>query len=267
MSLFEWWRERRREKLLEVPFSPAHRAVLEHRIKRYRSLDAAQQQHLRDMVQVFIAEKNWEGCGGLRLTDEMKVIIAAQACLLVLELPHRLYENVDSILVYPSAVLRPEQRAGIFMRQRELVSTGATALLGEAQLHGSVVLAWDRVLRDTTYPYTGHNLVYHEFAHQLDMLDGDADGTPPLASREERQRWREVCERTFHELRARVAGSSGYAEDSGLDAYGATNEAEFFAVATEHFFDRPRQLREAEPALYDVLMAFYRQDPARDGVE
>lgn len=263
--MFEWWREKRREKLLETPFPEAYRHVLERDIKRYCKLDAARQKRLRDMVQVFVAEKNWEGCGGLTLTDEMKVVVAAQACVLVLELPHRLYENVESILVYPSVVLRPEQSMGIFMRPRELVSGGVTALLGEAQQHGSVVLAWDRVLRDTMTPHTGHNLVYHEFAHQLDMLDGDADGTPPLTSRDERQRWHEVCERAFLALRARVTHPRSHHEaQGGLDAYGATNEAEFFAVATEQFFDQPHELLRDEPALYGILAEFYRQDPARD---
>jgi Mlc titration factor MtfA (ptsG expression regulator) len=108
------------------------------------------------------------------------------------------------------------------------------------------------------HPRDGHNLVYHELAHKLDMLDGYADGTPPLATRQQRQRWHEVCERSFLDLRARTERG----EPTFLDSYGAVDEAEFFAVATEHFFDQPRELRLAEPALYEVLSAFYRQDPA-----
>jgi Mlc titration factor MtfA (ptsG expression regulator) len=170
-----------------------------------------------------------------------------------------LYENVDAILVYPSTVLRPAPKLGVFMRSGAVLASGPIALLGEAHhVRGPVVLAWDRVLRDGKQPQHGHNLVYHEFAHKLDLLDGHADGTPPLAALEERQRWHAVCERVFLELRAR----SERGEPTFLDEYGATNEAEFFAVATEHFFDQPRAFRDAERELYEVLRAFYRQDPA-----
>jgi Mlc titration factor MtfA (ptsG expression regulator) len=188
----------------------------------------------------------------------MKVTIAAQACLLVLELPHRLYENVESILVYPSTVLRPAQTAGVFVRPHGLIASGPIALLGEAHLGGPVILAWDRVVRDGRQRGEGHNLVYHEFAHKLDMLDGRSDGTPPLASREDRKRWQVVCERVFLDLRARIDRG----EPTFIDQYGASDEAEFFAVVTEHFFDEPHELREAEPELYGVFSAFYRQDPA-----
>jgi MtfA peptidase len=257
-AMFEWWRERRREKILEQPFPDAMLAVLERNVKHYPLLTPTEQKHLRDLVQVFVAEKSWEGCGGLTLTDEMKVTIAAQACLLVLALPHRLFENVESILVYPSTVLRPAETPGVFVQARELIVGEPTALFGEAHQRGPVVLAWDRVLWDGRRPHDGHNLVYHEFAHKLDMLDGDADGTPPLASSEERERWRVVCERAFLALRKRVRrGGHGV-----IDDYGATNEAEFFAVVTEHFFDRPTELQQAEPELYDLLREFYRQDPA-----
>jgi Mlc titration factor MtfA (ptsG expression regulator) len=256
--MFEWWRERQREKILAQAFPAAHIAVLERNVPHYRRLAPDTQQRLRNLVQVFIAEKHWEGCGGLTLTDEMQVTVAAQACLLVLELPHRLYENVESILVYPSTVMRPAQRAGVFMHTNAMIASGPIALLGEAHLGGPVILAWDRVLRDSAQPCDGHNLVYHEFAHKLDMLDGRADGTPPFASQEELQRWQAVCERAFLALRAR----SERGEATFIDAYGATAEAEFFAVVTEHFFENPLELREVEPELYEVFSAFYRQDPA-----
>lgn len=257
--MFDWWRERKRDKILEQPFPAEHVEVLERNVKHYQRLPPEAQQRLRDLVQVFVAEKNWEGCGGLELTDEMKVTIAAQACLLVLELPHRLFENVESILVYPSTVLRPEQKDGVFVRSSSVVASGPIALLGEAHVRGPVILAWDRVLRDGKQPRDGNNLVYHEFAHKLDMLDGHPDGTPPLASRAERERWHRVFERAFLALRQR----SERGQRTFIDEYGATNEAEFFAVATEHFFDQPRELRAADAALYEALSEFYRQDPAR----
>jgi len=262
IKMFEWWRERRREKILQEPFPGELEAFLTRNVGHYGRLDDGERKRLRDLVQVFIAEKHWEGCGGLVLTDEMRVTIAAQACLLVLALPHRLYENVESIFVYPSTVVRPEQKAGVFVQPRQVVASGPLALYGEAHLRGPVVLAWDRVLRDSRNKRDGHNLVYHEFAHKLDMLDGSADGTPPLLSHDERARWREVCERAYLDLRARTERG----EATFIDEYGATSEAEFFAVVTEHFFDQPQALRREEPALYEVLTAFYRQDPAaREG--
>jgi Mlc titration factor MtfA (ptsG expression regulator) len=139
-----------------------------------------------------------------------------------------------------------------------VVASGPVALLGEAHVRGPVVLAWDRVLRDGQRPRDGNNVVYHEFAHKLDMLDSRADGTPPLATYEEIARWQHVCEHVFLELRARTERG----QPTFIDEYGATNEAEFFAVATEHFFEQARALQRAEPELYEVLRAFYRQDPA-----
>jgi MtfA peptidase len=256
--MFDWWRERKREKILQSSFPEQHLAVLERNVKHYLRLDPDGQKRLRDLVQIFIAEQRWEGCGGLTLTDEMKVTIAAQACLLVLELPQQHYDNLEAILVYPSTVLRPEARNGVFVHSGELVPSGPLALLGEAHHHGPVILAWDRVLRDGRRPNDGHNLVYHEFAHKLDMLDGHADGTPPLHSRELRQHWHDVFEAAFLELRERADRG----EPTFIDAYGATNEAEFFAVVTEHFFDQPEELREENAELYAALSAFYRQDPA-----
>jgi len=256
--MFEWWHERKRAEILQTPFEPAWRATLERNVAHFARLTDDEQRRLQDLTQVFIAEKAWEGCGGLALTDEVRVTIAAQACLLVLELPHRMYREVDSILVYPSTVLRPAQADGVFVRARDPIARGPVALLGEAHHGGPVVLAWDRVLRDGKRPQDGHNLVYHEFAHKLDMLDGSADGTPPLHDRAALARWSRACEAAFLQLREQTA----HGQPSLLDSYGATNEAEFFAVATEHFFDRPRSLREQLPALYDVLAAFYRQDPA-----
>jgi MtfA peptidase len=256
--MFDWWRERQREKILRQPFPEEHIGLLERNVKHYRRLDVNARKRLRDLVQVFIAEKRWEGCGGLSLTDEMRVTIAAQACLLVLELPHRMYEKVESILVYPSIFVRPAPRPWVFVQPSSPLVSGPIALHGEAHPRGPVILAWDGVPREGVRPRDGYNLVYHEFAHQLDMLDGRADGTPELATREELQRWQAVCERVFLDLRERAERG----EATFIDEYGATDEAEFFAVVTEHFFDQPLELRQAEPELYAVFSAFYRQDPA-----
>lgn len=226
-------------------------------VAHYCVLDEAERAELHAMMQVFVDEKNWEGCGGLELTYEMRVTVAAQACLLQLALPHDYYRNVQSILIYPSTVVPPERHPGVFERMDGPVAT-PVPILGQAFLQGPVILVWDAVLRGARHPEQGHNLVYHEFAHKLDMLDGDANGTPPIADIEQFAQWVVVCSREFLRLR-RLIEQGG---KTFLDAYGATNEAEFFAVATEEFFDRPVALKEHSPSLYEVLGLYYRQDPA-----
>lgn len=252
-----WLKDRKRRKWLEEPFPQGWREILEAGVVHYGLLDAEEKARLEDFIRIFIQEKNWEGCGGLELNDEIRVSIAGQAGLLVLGLPHQFYENVRSILVYPSAVVTPERTAGNFEIPQGPVHSGIP-ILGEAQLHGPVILVWDSVKRHARHPEEGHNVVYHEFAHKLDMLDGAADGTPILANREAMNRWIEVCQAEFVKLRERTdRGQSTY-----LDRYGATNEAEFFAVATEYFFDKPRDMLRHEEGLYEVLRDFYLQDPA-----
>ena len=252
-----WLRDRRRRRLLAEPFPPEWERIIRTNVAHDVSLDDAERGRLRDFVRVFVAEKDWEGCGGLEMTDEIRVTIAAQAGLLALGLPHEHYANVHSILVYPTTILTPERPAGSFEVQRGPVASGVP-ILGEAQLRGPVLLVWDAVRRNARHPEQGHDVVYHEFAHKLDMADGTIDGTPRLRGREATRRWAEVCERSFLALRSKVERG----QQTFLDQYGATNEAEFFAVATEFFFDRPSAMKRREPELYELLQSFYGQDPA-----
>ena len=255
--MWHWIRDHRRKSILDIPFPMAWESYLTCNVAHYLRLKEDEKKHLRDLVQVFIAEKNWEGCGGLKLNDEIKVTVAAQACLMILALPHDLFRGVESILIYPSTVMAPERKLGVFEMPGTLIS-GPTAILGQAHLHGPVILVWDSVLRNARHPESGHNVVYHEFAHKLDMLDGHADGTPPLDNPEQYKRWVEVCSREFLNLRALTRTG----KRTFMDAYGAVNEAEFFAVATECFFDRPVEMKKNHTDLYAVLRGFYRQDPA-----
>lgn len=255
--MFDWLRDGRRDETRKRPFPPEWEAILRTNVSHYCVLDEAERAELQAMMQVFLEEKQWEGCGGLDLNDEIRVTIAAQACLLQLGLPHDYYHNVESILVYPSAVIAPEQQTGVFERLNNPLE-GPTPILGQAFARGPVILVWDAVKRDARHPELGHNVVYHEFAHKLDMLDGTADGTPPLRDSAELADWVEVCSREF--LRLRNLADNGH--KTFLDAYGAKNEAEFFAVATEEFFDRPLALQGHSPDLYRVLGDYYRQDPA-----
>ncbi|MEJ2696419.1 MAG: zinc-dependent peptidase [Candidatus Sulfobium sp.] len=255
--MFHWLRDHRRAEAVKRPFPPEWEDFLRENLVHYRMLDAAERAELRAMIQVLLEEKQWEGCGGLELTDEIRVTIAAQACLLQLGLPHDYYRNVQSILVYPSTVVPPERHHGVFERVDAPVAA-PVPILGQALAQGPVILVWDAVLHGARHPEQGHNVVYHEFAHKLDMLDGGADGTPPLSDHAQFDEWVAVCSHEFLRLR-RLAGKG---HKTFLDAYGATNEAEFFAVATEEFFDRPLDLRKHAPDLYRVLSTYYRQDPA-----
>jgi hypothetical protein len=256
-EMFDWLKNRRRRKLLEAPFPAGWEDMIRRNMAHYRMLDADEQQRLRERIVIFAAEKNWEGCGGLALTDDMRVTISAMACLLILNLPRTDFDNVESILVYPSELVLPERRIGFFETALEPLEP-AYPITGQAFEQGPLILVWDAVLESIRYAGSGYNVVYHEFAHKLDMQDGIADGTPRLRDRAEYRDWVKTCSREF----ARLLKDVEKGKRTFLDEYGATDEAEFFAVATEHFFDQPLRMRRAAPELYRVLKGYYRQDPA-----
>ncbi|HVK89610.1 MAG TPA: M90 family metallopeptidase [Kofleriaceae bacterium] len=251
-----WLRGRRRKRILAQPWPAAWEQYLDDNVELARRLDPASRQRLRDRIQVFIAEKHWEGCGDLELTEEMQVTIAAQACLLTLGRDDELYGDVESILVYPSTVITPARRLAFFEQPRTPVGHGST-IIGEAMLGGPVVLAWDAVLAGGRGETHG-NVVLHELAHKLDMASGRIDGTPPLRTKAERERWARVCSAAYE--RHRYFVEAGW--PTMMDAYGATNEAEFFAVATETYFTRPHELAWEHPALFRLLADFYRLQPS-----
>src|ERR1700690_1037665 len=255
--MFHWLRDHRRAEAQKRLFPSEWEDFVRVNVAHYCILDDGERAELRAMIQVFLEEKHWEGGGGLDLTDEIRGTIAAQACLLQLGLPHDYYRNVESILISPSTVVPPEHHPGVFERVDGPVAASAP-LLGQAFTQGPVILVWDAVLHGARHPEQGHNVVYHEFAHKLDMLDGAADGTPLLANRDQFAEWVAVCSYEF--LRLRRLAEQGH--KTFLDAYGAKEEAEFFAVATEEFFDRPLALQKRVPDLYRVLNAYYHQDPA-----
>jgi Mlc titration factor MtfA (ptsG expression regulator) len=205
-------------------------------------------------------EKYFEGCGGLRVTDEMRVTIAAQACLLLLHRETDYYPELVTILIYPSAYIAREDR---YLGNNIWVQGEDDRLGHTGWRMGSLVLAWDEAKRGAADPTDGRNLVMHEFAHQLDFEDSQTDGAPNLSTRRESLEWARVMSREFEALqRADEAGTP-----TVLDTYGATNPAEFFAVATEAFFERPIALRAKQPEMYAQLAAFYRQDTASYSAE
>src|SRR5712691_11474420 len=222
--MFGFLKQRRRRQLRARPFPKEWRSIISRDILFFERLPADDQTELLGHVQVFLAEKRFEGCGGLRMTDEILVTIAAQACLLLLHRKTDYYPRLMTILVYPSGYLVDEKRP----LEGEIWEEGKHGRLGETERRmRSMVLAWDAAKQGAADPADGKNLVLHEFAHQLDFEDLAADGVPALASRNDALSWAEVMRTEFALLRA--------ADDTGiptlLDTYGATNPAEFFAVA------------------------------------
>ncbi len=247
------YRERRRSRLFSRPFSPAWRTLLERHVPIYRRLPPASRRELEGHIQVFLDEKRFEGAGGLTMTDEIRLIIAAQACVLLLHRVTNYYSRLRSIIVYPHAYEVPRLKP--FSGAHHLEETESR--LGESWPFGAVVLAWDHVKQSALDPGDGRNLVFHEFAHQLDAENAASDGIPVLPRTSRYIVWARVLGAEYRDLQERVqAGGEGL-----LDRYGATNAAEFFAVATECFFERPVELRARHPRLYAELQTFYRQDP------
>ena len=253
--MFGILRQRRRKRLRAQPFPPAWRAIVERNVRAFNRLPPADQRELLGHAQVLLAEKHFEGCGGLELTDEIRVTVAAQASLLLLHRDANYYPYLTSILIYPSTYVVPEERpvgGGIW-------EEGDDARLGHTSPHlAALVLAWDSTLHGARGLHDGDNVVLHEFAHQLDFEDRIVDGTPPLDSPTQVAAWARVLGRELQNLRR----ASEDDEPTFLDKYGAKDPAEFFAVATEMFFERGREFRERHPELYAELGAFYRQDPA-----
>ncbi len=259
--MFGFFQRRRHEKILAQVFPEAWREILLNRFPLFRILPGQDKAELEQLIQIFLAEKLFEGCDGLVLTDEIKVTIAAQACLLLLHRETEIYPELRSILVYPSSY----QAKSVQHSGSGIVSESDSHRLGESWGHGTVVLAWDSVARGVININDGQNVALHEFAHQLDQEDGLADGRPEIKSEvsfaERRARyltWARVLSAEYEALCEKAEGG----RKSVLDHYGATNPAEFFAVASECFFEKPLQMQRKHPELYEEFKKFYHQDPA-----
>jgi Mlc titration factor MtfA (ptsG expression regulator) len=257
--MFGYFKRRRRKRLRATPFPPEWRQILEKNVPLYGRLDEADREELRGHIHVFLAEKYFEGCGGLTLTDEIKVTIAAQACLLLLHRDTDYYRRLVTVLVHPSAYTAK----GVESLGGGFVLEGEEGRLGEAWTDGVVVLSWDDVRAGASDIWDGHNVVLHEFAHQLDQEDGVADGAPVLGPRSRYVTWARVLGAEYEQLRR----ASRMGKKSVLDRYGATKPAEFFAVATECFFEKPVQMKKKHPELYDELKEYYHQDPEQAAIK
>jgi len=253
-------KERQRKRLKARPFPNEWLKMIKSGVAFFVRLPAVDQTELLDHVQVFLAEKRFEGCAGLQINDEIVVMIAAQACLLLLHRKTDYFPQLLTILVYPSTYSVDEQ----LHVEGPVWEEGKMSRLGETgRTMGSMVLAWDAVKSGAADPSDGKNVVLHEFAHQLDYENFAADGAPALKTREQQKSWREVMRTEFASLRA--ADATGI--PTLLDTYGATNPAEFFAVSVEAFFERPAALRARHPKLYAELQRYFNQDPLQYSAE
>lgn len=247
-------RDWRRRRLARAPFPADWAAWVDRRAPIARGLGGAERTRLEYLMRVFLAETDFEGCGGQEVGEEMRVVIAAQACLLLLGLPLDGYDRVGTVLVYPGVIAFDQETPGF----AGTVIVGDRPVSGLATSTGTVILSWPDAAEGARRPQDGCNVVLHEFAHQLDQLSGTMNGAPPLARAAAYPSWHRVLGEEHARLRAAVeAGVPTFLGD-----YAATSPAEFFAVVTENFFERPVELRALHPALYAEFRRFYGQDPA-----
>ncbi|CAG0995826.1 MtfA peptidase [Planctomycetaceae bacterium] len=271
VDMFGILKNRRRAKLMQTPLPQAWREFINLNAPLCTRLPAPLRAELEGRVQVFLAEKEFESCAGQPITDEVRVTVAALACLLLLNRENDNYPQMGSILVYPNAFRVKHRHVDEHGFETEVDEEN----LGEAWERGSVILSWDDALIDAREPDDGFNVAIHEFAHQLDMEDGYPNGTPLLADKGKYQRWQEVMTREYEALRKTAATMEHVSVEEWewelrprhehievLDVYGAEDPAEFFAVATEAFFEDARRLKSHHPELYAVLSDYYCLDPA-----
>jgi len=251
--MFGFIKSLRRRRLLAEPFPQHWEVLLRRHVRHYSIVGEAERARLRDLVRVLIAEKEWVGCGGLHVTETMKLVIAASASVLALGFDgFDAYRRVQSILIYPGPFRTPNPDDGY-----EDDELSDRVIGGQAWYRGPVILNWPDVEAEAAEPDLGFNLTIHEFAHQLDFLDGETNGTPPLATREAEARWERVMTAAYerHLDRLKSHRESFFTEHAGDDP------GEFFADATEAYFCRPHDLEAEEPDVFNVLMDYFRCDP------
>jgi Mlc titration factor MtfA (ptsG expression regulator) len=238
LGMFFRWRA------AKAPFPEAWRAIVKERVPFYTRLDPSAKERFEHKLKIFARTKHFIGAQGMQIDDTVIVTISAAAARLVMNLPNEHYQRLTEIIVYESHYQHEKKGEG--------------AVFGEAHTWGTVVLSFEAVLAGLKNAEDGHNTAMHEFAHVLDIADGQFDGTPVLREMAAYQPWARTMGEAFFRLRHKTE------RRAVLRSYGATNEAEFFAVATEAFFEKPVQMRARHKALYDVLVDYYRIDPAAE---
>lgn len=249
-TLKEWFLENEPKT---VEFKDEWIVYLVDHLPLYSRLPDELRVEVHEKIARFVTTTYFEGCGGLELTNEMVLTVAGQACLLIVNHPGDPYPNLKSVLLYPSAFSSVQKRVNESgVETREVVHR-----LGESWSNGTVVLAWDSVARGARNIFDGRNVAFHEFAHQLDQENANSDGVPYLADPQAYHTWGEVLGKGYEKL----VDKAERGKKSIFDHYGATNIAEFFAVATETFFEKPRQMNKKHPVLYRELKDYYQLDP------
>jgi MtfA peptidase len=256
--IFSWLRDRRRRKLLAEPFPIRWERFLAENVGHFPLLSPAEQARVRDTTRILVTEKAWEGGRGLFVTEEMKVTVAAQAALLLLGDAHDYFARVPSVVVYPSAMRNP-----VLDEAWEDDDLSDGEIDGQADYRGPVILSWDVVKDEARDPACGTNIVLHEFAHQLDYLDGEINGTPDLGDRALESRWKYVMSVAFRDHRREIDEYEKGGPEPFFSDQAAETEEEFFADATEAFFCMPHDMRFAFPQVYELFAAYYKVDPAR----
>ena len=250
-----FWPRIRIARIQQRPFSDAWQRILQQRLPFVLKLPDEQIEQLKLLIKVFLNDKKFYGCAGQEIDDDIRVTIAAQACLMLLNQGRVPYPDLQSILVYPSTFVATRDVAN----EHGFVSTDHIALLGESWSQGKVILAWDNVKKGVQNLRDGRNVVLHEFAHQLDHESGATNGAPVLSTHGAYRSWAHVFSEEFHTLQERA----DHGRHTLLDHYGAKNPAEFFAVATETFFERPQEMATHHEELFQQLKSFYRVDPSQ----
>ena len=244
---------RKRAALMATALSDAQRAIIAEKMPIAAKLPDALRARFEGLVNRFLDEIKFHGAEDFEITNEVRTLIAAQACFLIVNKDNRWFKTLKTIFVYPAAFKsKLKSHDGHVTHENEQVRSG------ESWSRGQVVLAWDHAAYGAFIDADGHNVVMHEFAHQLDDQTGQTDGAPLLDPDHNAREWGRVFQEAYDRLRSDAASGRG----SLLDHYGATKPAEFFAVATEVFFEKPEKLREEEPALYGQLARYYNLDPA-----
>ena len=248
-----YWREYQRYKIKNRPFKKEWRKIIQKRMPYFRQMPSDLQLQLKQHIQVFLAEKTFIGCNGVKITDDIKVTIAAQACLLLLNRKTNYYPKLQTILVYPGAFVKEQNRQnadGVHYTQN-------MAMSGESWDFGKIVLSWQDTLQGAEIPDDGRNVVIREFAHQLDQENGKANGVPILGRGQSYKSWSAILTAQYKQLQQQARAGA----PSLFDHYGATEPAEFFAVASEVFFEQSQQFNHEYPMLYRQLKQYYRVDP------
>ncbi|GAB4201777.1 MAG: zinc-dependent peptidase [Wenzhouxiangellaceae bacterium] len=253
VGLYLWWPHYRLKQALARPFPQDWRRFLQRNLPSYKRLPEHLRFELQRLIKQFLHEKEFVGCAGLEISDEIRLTIAGEACLLLLNRPSTVYQKLRYIYVYPSGFIAPHKE----IDDNGLVREVRHGRSGESWSNGKVILSWDDVERGVRDITDGDNVVLHEFAHQLDQESGITNGAPLLSRRSGYQRWAEVLSEEYRDL----VDDARFGRESLLDYYGATNPAEFFAVATEVFYEQPGKMAEQHPELFQQLRQYYAVDP------